>query len=282
MNKIQCSNLLAKIPSVKRKLVYKLCHIFSRAGFECYMVGGAVRDLLLGQVAKDLDFATNAHPEDVQKLFHKTIPTGIKHGTITVRLQGNSFEVTSYRSEGEYLDARHPEQVRFASSLYEDLTRRDFTINAIAYEPLQQYLIDEHGGLKDLENKTIRAIGKAEERFYEDGLRAVRACRFSSTIGFTLEARTYAALSDPVIQKRVMQIAMERFNQELEKGFAAKKVSRMIELLEKSGLLLLFMPKTQKGKETSQKSISAIRQFISKLSSTTLGLLALSTWLCQF
>ena len=131
----------------------ELCQRLQNAGFSSYLVGGAVRDLLRQKKVKDLDFTTNAKPEEIQNTFPKSIPTGIQHGTITVRLRGESFEVTSFRAEGKYTDARHPDDIRYASSLSEDLKRRDFSINALAYEPLKGELIDEHEGLLDLERK---------------------------------------------------------------------------------------------------------------------------------
>ncbi len=243
-------NLINAIPLKKQQLIRQLCQGLGQAGFECFMVGGAVRDLLRKQSIRDVDFATNAHPEQVQKIFRNTIATGIKHGTITVRLGGQSFEVTTYRREGNYEDARHPDSVQFSSSLIEDLSRRDFTINALAYNPLESKLIDAYNGLEDLERKTIKAIGKATERFFEDGLRPVRACRFAATLEFSIEKETYAALIDSNIQQRTAQIAVERFSEELEKGFSAKKVSIMIELLEKTGMLFLFVDKA--GKKEKQ------------------------------
>ena len=238
----------------------KLCQTLHNAGFPCYLVGGAVRDLLLQKEVKDLDFTTNAKPEEVSGIFPKSIPTGLEHGTITVRLEGESFEVTTYRSEGKYTDARHPDKISYASSLSEDLKRRDFTINALAYEPLKGELVDEHGGLIDLERKYIRAIGKAEERFYEDALRPVRACRFAASLDFEIEEKTYRALSDPKIRKRAAQIAIERFSEELEKGFAAKKVSRMLASLEKSALLPVFVPLEQARPHSPPGLLKALDQ----------------------
>lgn len=247
--------------SQKQKLcVQELCQTLRDAGFACYMVGGAVRDLLRKEEVKDLDFASNARPEQIRRIFRVTIPTGIQHGTITVCIRGESFELTTYRSEGKYTDARRPDDIRFASSLSEDLGRRDFSINALAYEPLKRELIDEHGGLADLDKKIIRAIGKAEERFYEDGLRPVRACRFAATLGFEVEPKTYLALCNSKIQERVEQVAIERFSEELWKGFRAQKTSRMIELLEKSGLLFVFMPLEQRKRRTKQETLKLLDQ----------------------
>ena len=247
--------------SKKQQLcMQELCQKLRDAGFSCHLVGGAVRDLLRQREVKDLDFTSNARPEEIQSIFPTSIPTGIKHGTITVRLRGESFEVTSYRSEGKYTDARHPDEIRYTSSLSEDLSRRDFSINALAYDPLENELIDEHGGLLDLEQKSIRAIGKAEERFYEDGLRPVRACRFSASLDFSIESETYLALCSPKIHERASQVAIERFSEELLKGFAAKKLSRMIGALEKSALLSIFVHLEQGKANTSSETLELLDQ----------------------
>ena len=215
------------------------------AGFECYLVGGCVRDLLLGRSVKDLDLTSNAHPEQSRKLFKKTIPTGIEHGTITVRLFGQSLELTTYRTEGTYSDGRRPDQVAFGQSLSEDLCRRDFTVNALAYDPISGDLIDEHGGLQDLEDGLIRTIGAPRDRFYEDGLRPIRACRFLSTLGFSLEAVTEKAISEPDVQDRTALVAIERFTDELRKGFKSPDPSLMLEKLRTSGLLRIFLNRAQ-------------------------------------
>ena len=233
-------NIIAGLSKKQQGLAKNLCQKLNDAGYECYMVGGAIRDLLRGEKIKDIDFTTNAKPKDICKVFPKVIETGIKHGTVTVLMNGEAFEVTSYRADGKYTDARRPDEIKFTSSLEEDLSRRDFTINALAYDPLTNKLIDKHNGLVDLEKKIIRTINKAEERFYEDGLRPIRACRFASTIGFELEKKTYKALFNLKIQKRVAQVAIERFRDELLKGFSVSKVSSMLKLLEKSTLLFLF------------------------------------------
>ncbi len=240
------TNLFQALDAHYQKPVTQICQILAQKGYECYIVGGAVRDLLLNKKVTDIDFATNAFPQDVQKIFKKTIPTGIKHGTITILLDKNSFEITTYRSDGKYKDARHPTEIIFAKTLQEDLSRRDFTINALAYDPLTMELIDEYHGFLDIENKIIRAIGNPKERFHEDGLRTIRACRFAASLDFTIEKETYKALDNVNIQKRVAQISIERFTEEIWKGFRAQKVGQMIELLEKSGLLFLFTPYKEK------------------------------------
>lgn len=252
MTVISRPDLLQPLPAATRRNIEFACKKLKDAGFECYLVGGAVRDLLLKRPAGDIDLTTNARPEQVQRLFRRTIPTGLQHGTITVLLpeekptdanseiQTESFEITTYRAESAYSDARHPDKVEFAQNLEDDLSRRDFTVNAIACDPERHELIDLFGGLADIERRLLRTIGKAEERFFEDGLRTIRACRFAATLDFDIEVATEMALRNPEIQARTAQVAIERFSDELWKGFRARSVSRMIRRLEDSGLLYLF------------------------------------------
>ena len=156
------------------------------AGYEAYAVGGCVRDCLLGKLPKDWDVTTSALPEDVKRLFPRTVDTGIKHGTVTVMVKSEGYEVTTYRVDGKYTDGRHPESVSFTASLDEDLKRRDFTINALVYNETNG-VTDLFGGTDDLDNKIIRCVGVAEERFGEDALRILRAIRFSAQLGFEIE-----------------------------------------------------------------------------------------------
>ena len=159
-------------------------------GYEAYIVGGSIRDFIIGtNVPKDYDIATNALPEEIIKYFEKTIPTGIKHGTVTVMLNGQGYEVTTYRIDGEYIGNRKPAVVTFVSNLKQDLSRRDFTINALAYNE-EQGVIDYFYGIKDLENKIIRAVGEPNKRFQEDALRMLRAIRFASCLDFLIEEKT--------------------------------------------------------------------------------------------
>lgn len=234
--------ILDGLPEATNRALLLLQSILEEAGYRCYLVGGSVRDILMGKKPEDFDIATDARPETVVRLFHKTIPTGIKHGTVTVLLKGHTFEVTTFRSEQGYSDGRHPDSVQYASTLEEDLQRRDFTINAISYDPLRKTLIDEHGGVADIEKKIIRTIGDPRERFFEDGLRPVRACRFTSTLGFDIEPATWDALRDPQIHSRVGLVSIERFTDELWKGLSVEHASRMIHSLELSGLAAIFIP----------------------------------------
>ncbi len=237
--------MLLQIENQLNKTITKLCRTFQENGFECYMVGGAVRDLLLKKTTHDIDFTTNAKPEEIQSIFPRTVATGLKHGTVTVLLNEQGFEVTTYRTEGDYSNARRPDQVHFTSNLHDDLSRRDFTINALAYDPLTDTLIDNHKGKEDLENKILRTVGDAKTRFFEDGLRPIRACRFRASLEFEFDSETKDALSNPEIHKRVALVARERFTDELFKGFCVPKVSRMIEALEKHNLLPIFTPPSQ-------------------------------------
>ena len=155
-----------------------IIHKLNEYGYEAYAVGGCVRDSIIRRVPGDWDITTNARPEQVKSVFYRTIDTGIKHGTVTIMLHGVGYEVTTYRIDGEYLDNRRPEEVFFTRNLKEDLSRRDFTVNAFAYSPSKGF-VDMFGGEDDLENKTIRCVGEADKRFNEDGLRIMRALRFA-------------------------------------------------------------------------------------------------------
>ena len=178
------------------------------------MVGGCVRDSILGRTPEDWDITTSARPEQVKQLFRRTIDTGIQHGTVTVMLDKEGFEVTTYRVDGKYEDSRHPKEVMFTPNLEEDLKRRDFTINAMAYNETEG-LIDIFGGLKDIEAKLIRCVGNPEERFGEDALRIMRAIRFSAQLGYEIHEDTEAAIRKlaPTLQK----ISAERIQVELTK-----------------------------------------------------------------
>ncbi|MBR0277996.1 MAG: CCA tRNA nucleotidyltransferase [Clostridia bacterium] len=181
-------------------------------GFEAYVVGGAVRDIVIGLTPKDWDIATNASVLDVEKCFDKYFETGIKHGTVTVLVDKKPLEITTYRIEGEYEDNRRPKEVYFTSSLKEDLKRRDFTVNAMAYNA-ENGIVDMFGGKKDIENKIIRCVGEPDKRFSEDALRMMRAIRFSSRLGFTIEENTMKS----IIKNRSLlkNISIERIREEL-------------------------------------------------------------------
>ncbi|HOF11266.1 MAG TPA: polynucleotide adenylyltransferase, partial [Treponemataceae bacterium] len=176
------------------KELQKMNRFFEEAGFEAYLVGGAVRDSLRGDFASDWDLATNARPEDVMKIFKKVIPTGIDHGTVTVHFMGRHIEVTTFRTETDYRDSRHPSSVQFNASLGEDLSRRDFTINAIAANLKTGRIIDPFNGQADIKNRCIQTVGNPIKRFTEDALRPIRAIRFSSQLSYEISPETYDAI----------------------------------------------------------------------------------------
>ena len=187
--------------------VKKIIRTIEENGFEAYAVGGCVRDSILGREPDDWDITTSARPEQVKSFFKKTIDTGIKHGTVTVMINHVGYEVTTYRIDGEYKDGRHPESVEFSAKLVDDLKRRDFTINAMAYNESHGF-VDEFNGISDLNNKVIRCVGDSVERFSEDALRMMRAIRFSAQLGFEIEQSTYNAIVK--LAPSIKQVSMER------------------------------------------------------------------------
>ena len=228
------------IPGDRLKTVRGIVKTLSEKGFECYLVGGSVRDLLLGRPVYDYDFATNARPELVKGLFRRVIPTGIKHGTVSVLMGGRTYEVTTYRADGKYVDGRRPDTVTFSETLEEDVKRRDFTINGLAYDMLREELIDYIGGVEDISRKIIRTIGEPIDRFSEDGLRPYRACRFAAKLNFTIEERTLQAITETLDIARL--VSSERVREELMKLLEADKPSEGLEYLRISGLMDIFLP----------------------------------------
>lgn len=194
--------------------VQKIIDTLEKAGYEAYAVGGCVRDSILGRTPDDWDITTSAKPEECKSLFPRTVDTGIRHGTVTVLLGGEGFEVTTYRIDGVYEDGRHPSEVTFTANLKEDLRRRDFTINAMAYNT-RSGLIDIYGGMQDIEDQTIRCVGNAKERFEEDALRMLRAVRFSAQLGYRIDGDTGAAVK--AMAGNLQKISAERIQVELVK-----------------------------------------------------------------
>lgn len=194
--------------------VHHIINTLEEAGYEAYAVGGCVRDSILGREPDDWDITTSAKPEEIKHLFPRTVDTGIKHGTVTVLLGGEGFEVTTYRIDGVYEDGRHPSEVTFTASLKEDLRRRDFTINAMAYNA-RSGLVDLYGGLADMENRVIRCVGNAGERFDEDALRMLRAVRFSAQLAYRIEEATGEAVK--ALAPNLQKISAERIQVELVK-----------------------------------------------------------------
>lgn len=211
----------------------KCLKTIENASFEAYFVGGCVRDGILGKKFSDIDITTNALPEDIISLFEHTVPTGIKHGTVTVIIDGNNVEVTTYRTESKYEDSRHPSSVDFVKDIKYDLSRRDFTINAMAYNP-KRGLVDLFGGLDDMSKKLIRTVGEPSMRFSEDALRILRAFRFSSTLGFNIEVNTL--LSAYKYSRLIDNISGERVLEELYKLSNGSNPSVFADFIDNSGL----------------------------------------------
>jgi tRNA nucleotidyltransferase (CCA-adding enzyme) len=211
----------------------KVIRLLEEAGYEAVFVGGAVRDHLLGKAASDYDIATSATPSEVKRVFTQTIDVGISHGTVMVLMDDEPIEVTTYRTESTYTDHRRPDQVNFVRSLTDDLERRDFTINAIALT-LNGKLVDPFGGIKDLQNRKIRAVGKAEDRFHEDALRMVRAVRFSSVLGFDIEEYTLQAIENNA--ENIRYVSVERIKVELEKLWKGVEPGKALELVKRTHL----------------------------------------------
>ena len=243
------------------ELLMEFGGIFSKAGFKAYLVGGAVRDMLMKVPPHDWDIATNATPQDVIKLFKFVVPTGIEHGTVTVHFKGTEIEVTTFRTEAGYSDGRHPDSINYAATIEEDLARRDFTMNAIAASLEDGQLVDPYGGQEDIKKKLIRTVGLAHERFMEDGLRPVRALRFASKLGFSIEKDTYSEIFKEEIQKKALSISIERFRDEFEKILKSPLPSVGLKLLEETGLLALFIPEFSVCRGCVQSDYRAFHKF---------------------
>ena len=224
-------------------------------GFKAYAVGGGVRDLLLGREVKEWDVATDATPSVVQEIFTHTVPTGIEHGTVTVIVGERKVEVTTFRRDSEYIDARHPKEVFFSRDVVEDLARRDFTVNAIAYRPVDDEVKAAEGAFRDLSARTIRTVGDAVERFREDGLRPLRAIRFACQLDFDIDGRTFDSI--PSVLDRVSLVSLERVRDELLKILQCEKPSRGIDLMHQSGLLAMFLPELDGSRGIAQNEFHA-------------------------
>lgn len=225
-----------------------------RHGYEAYAVGGCVRDMVLGREPEDWDITTSATPQEVKKIFRRTVDTGIEHGTVTVLLDKDHYEVTTYRLDGEYEDNRHPKEVSFTSSLTEDLKRRDFTINAMAYNE-KEGMIDLFGGMEDIRFGLIRCVGSAEERFDEDALRILRAVRFSAQLGFEIEEDTLRAIR--MKAENLKNISAERIRVELTKLILSNHPDRLRSLYE-LGITKIVLPEFDAMMITQQNNIHHI------------------------
>ncbi len=230
--------------------VNTIIHTLQAHGYEAYAVGGCVRDCLLGRTPEDWDITTSAMPEETKALFPHTFDTGIEHGTVTVLLDREGFEVTTYRVDGKYEDSRHPSQVTFVRNLREDLLRRDFTINAMAYNE-QDGLADIFGGLKDLEQGTIRCVGDAVSRFSEDALRILRGVRFAAQLGFTIEGETREAMR--LLASTLQNISAERIQTELIKILLSPRPDMLREAYA-LGITREFLPEFDRAMETTQET----------------------------
>lgn len=221
----------------------EVCRILCAEGYQAFIVGGCVRDLLLNVQPKDWDITTDANPKEIMELFPKTIPTGLQHGTVTVVMgEGveNHFEVTTFRVEGEYKDGRRPEEVFFVLNVEQDLARRDLTINAIAYDPIADRMVDPYGGLQDLQQEIIRAVGNPEARFQEDGLRIMRVARFAARFGYAVDGATFTGMTTNL--ETLKKVSKERIQDELRKTLMAPNASYGMQLLGQSGALTIACP----------------------------------------
>ncbi|WP_024614062.1 CCA tRNA nucleotidyltransferase [Clostridium sp. Ade.TY] len=212
---------------------------FYKNNYEAFLVGGCIRDMLLKKEPKDFDIATSAIPSITESLFSKTIPTGIKHGTITVIIDNEPFEITTYRTEGTYKDNRRPDEVLFVTNIEDDLSRRDFTINAFAYNP-KEGLKDYFNGIDDLSNKIIRTVGNSNTRFQEDALRMLRAIRFSAQLNFEIEKNTFESIK--LNKELIKNVSIERIRDELCKLLVSDNPRKGLINLKNSGILDLILP----------------------------------------
>jgi poly(A) polymerase len=218
-------------------------------GYEAYLAGGCVRDMLLGKTPQDYDITTSARPAQIQKIFAETIPVGAQFGVMLVLIDGQPFEVASFRFDGPYLDGRHPSQVRYGS-LEEDIQRRDFTINGMIYDPSADRVIDLVDGQRDLDRRCVRAIGTPIDRFAEDRLRMIRAVRFAAGLKFEIDPPTFAAIEQ--LAATITQISWERIGDEMTRILTEGGARRGFELLDQCGLLAVLLPEVVAMKGTAQ------------------------------
>lgn len=230
--------------------VKRIIETLETAGYEAFAVGGCVRDSILEREPDDWDITTSAKPQQVKELFRRTVDTGIRHGTVTVLMEKEGYEVTTYRIDGEYTDGRHPNEVSFTDNLIEDLKRRDFTINAMAYNETRG-LVDAFGGIGDLQEGIIRCVGKAAERFDEDALRILRAVRFAAQLGFAIEEETAKAAA--LLAENLRQISAERIQTELVKLLVSPHPV-LLKNAYQLGLTRMFLPEFDRMMETEQNN----------------------------
>ncbi|MDR3325158.1 MAG: CCA tRNA nucleotidyltransferase, partial [Spirochaetaceae bacterium] len=221
-------------------LLVEMARVFNARGKRVFLVGGAVRDMLRGAAAHDWDLASDALPAEVCAMFGHVIKTGLKHGTVTVIFRGRAVEVTTFRTEAGYADGRRPDEVRFAATVEEDLSRRDFTMNAVALELPSGAPVDPFGGAEDIRRRLIRCVGQAAERFAEDGLRPLRALRFAATLGFALDEGMEGAIAGAL--GVTAMVSAERVRDELEKIVLSDNPAAALDAMERTGLLRLILP----------------------------------------
>lgn len=257
-NTLDTRELQAAVPADVRGI----CETLRDHGYEGWVVGGRVRDCLMAAHASsslssdgDWDIATSARPADVQRIFRRVIPTGIDHGTVTVMVGKVGHELTTFRAESGYLDGRRPEQVAFLNDITEDLARRDFTVNALAYNPLNDQLVDPFHGADDLTRRTLRAVGEPSERFGEDGLRVLRAARFVASLEFELDPKTAAAIEPSLGSYR--KVSPERIRDEWLKSMKAKRPSRAFDVMRQHGLLAITAPELMEAVGCEQNKYHA-------------------------
>ena len=237
-----------KVQIVIPEQVNSILESLQKAGYEAYVVGGCVRDALLGREPHDWDITTSALPTEVKNVFPRTVDTGLQHGTVTVLCGGTGYEVTTFRVDGVYEDGRHPKEVTFTPSLKEDLRRRDFTINAMAYNNASG-LVDLFGGQQDLENGVVRAVGDPVQRFTEDALRIMRAIRFSAQLGYEIEPGTLKAAE--ILAPNLQKISSERIREELEKTLVSDR-PELLRTAWAAGITKEFIPEFDRCMETDQ------------------------------
>ncbi len=225
---------------VPPRALKSFARVFQDAGFQCFLVGGAIRNIVMGNDPSDWDIATDASPEQVTGLFRRVIPTGAKHGTVTVLFRKEKLEVTTFRTESGYTDSRHPDAVSFASTIEEDLKRRDFTMNGMALNLETAAFVDPHGGIEDIRRRTVRAIGDPVERFNEDGLRVLRALRFAAQLGFEIEPETFKAIGR--CRDRLDAVSAERIREELNRILESSRPSLGLRPAVESGVLEKILP----------------------------------------
>ncbi len=259
---IDASNYLHLIPKQNLKDLDFITSKITETGHSAYIIGGAVRDLLLQKIPNEYDLTTSLKPEEIKLIFKRVIETGIQHGTVTIMIGEEAYEITTFRKDIDYTDGRRPDKIEFGNSLEEDMKRRDFTMNAIALDLNKKIFIDENSGIQDIQDKIIRTIGKAEARFGEDGLRPIRAIRFHSKLNFSIESETYRAIFKT--RDVTKKISKERFHDELNKILLSSNPKSGITELLTNSIFALFTTKDLVLSNTSVE-IGNLNELSSKL-----------------